>query len=307
MKSQQPVIIGVGHFCQDYICTVEAYPPEDGSTHILSIDSSQGGGAVATALAAAARLGAHARALCRLGGDEAGQRIADGLKAFGVDVSLVSTVPGGRSSTSYVMVNPASGSRTKFPYRDSLPALDFTPAEIQAIAEADALHLDGTRYENALKAAEIAHARGTLVSLDGCSRQKDNALNTALAAQADILIMNAVYPFAVSGLDGREDALKYFADHTAARVIMMTAGREGVYALQNGQVRHYPAFTVRAVDTTGAGDVFHGAFLTRYLETENVEESVRFGQAASALKCLKPGGRAGIPERKDLEAFLRSH
>ena len=302
----QPVIVGVGHCCQDYICTVEAYPPEDGSTHILSMDDTQGGGAVATALAAASRLGAKARMLARLGDDETGTRILKGLSDFRVDVSLVSRVPGGRSSSSYVMVNPQNGSRTKFPYRDNLPPLSFDSPEQAAIAEADALHLDGTNYINAVHAARIARQSGTLVSLDGCSRQADNDLNRQLAAMADLLVMNAVYPFRVSERQDREDALRYMAGLGPAKAVLMTAGADGVYALEGGRVRHYPAFQVKAVDTTGAGDVFHGAFLTRWLETEDLEESIRFAQAASALKCLKTGGRAGIPGRKQLEAFLEA-
>ena len=304
MSRNTPVIIGVGHCCQDYLCTVEAYPPEDGSTHILSIDASQGGGAVATALVAASRLGAETHILCRLGDDETGSRIIEGFAAERVDTSLVTRVPGGRSSVSYVMVNPGTGSRTKFPYRDSLPRLMLGETEQKAIAAADALHLDGTNYENALNAAIIARESGTLVSLDGCSRQADNSLNLRLAAMADILIMNAVYPFRVSGLTDREDALRFMAGLGTARIVMMTAGADGVYALTADGVRHYPAFMVKAADTTGAGDVFHGAFLLCWLETENLEESVRFAQAASAIKCLKPGGRAGIPNRKQLEEFL---
>ena len=290
MIGKQPIILGIGHCCQDYICTVEAYPPEDGSTHILSIDDTQGGGAVATALTAAARLGAKARIMCRLGDDDTGNRILEGFESFGVDTSLVTRVPGGRSSTSYVMVNPQTGSRTKFPYRDDLPSLGFCEPECQAIADADILHLDGTRYDNALSAARIAREAGTLVSLDGCSRQADNDLNHQLASLADILIMNAVYPFRVSGLTDREEALRFMAGLGTPRVVMMTAGADGVYALDGGRIIHFPAFQ-----------------MTRWAETEDLRESVRFAQGASALKCMKSGGRSGIPTRAELDAFLVAH
>ena len=306
MKAQ-PIIVGVGHCCQDFICTVESYPPEDGSTHILSIDDSQGGGAVATALAAASRLGMQAYMLGYVGDDSAGDSIIRGLQEFGVDTSLIARISKGRSSTSYVMVNPQNGTRTKFPYRDNLPLLGFDQREVEAIRQADVLHLDGTRYENALRAAKAARTAGTLVSLDGCSRQADNQRNQELAGLADILIMNAVYPYRVSGLSDRQQALSYMASLGSPQVVIMTDGSNGVYSLQNGKAVHYPAFSVKAKDTTGAGDVFHGAFLTRYLETFDCEESIRFAQAASALKCLKPGGRAGIPDRNDLEEFLRTH
>lgn len=217
MKKIRPSILGVGHCCQDCICTVEAYPPEDGSTHVLSMDDSQGGGAVATALAAAAKLGADARMLALVGDDPAGNRIVEGLASFGVGTELISRVPGGRSSTSWVMVNPATGSRTKFPYRDALPPLEFDHRAREAIAKADAVHLDGTRYENALKAALLAREAGVPVSLDGCSRQQDNSLNLKLSSLADILIMNAVYPFRVAGLGDREDALRFFGEQSSGR------------------------------------------------------------------------------------------
>ena len=300
-------IIGIGHCCQDTLCTVETYPPEDGSTHILSIDDSQGGGAVATALAAAAKLGVPCTMMAYLGDDGIGDRILAGFAQYGVETGLIRRIPGGRSSSSIVMVNPETGSRTKFPYRDALPPLAFDGEQRAAIQGARILHLDGTRYENALRGAEIARARGTLVSLDGCSRQKENEKNLRLAELSDILIMNAVYPFAVSGKKSREEALAFFAGLGGKKAVIMTGGQEGCWACLNGKTVHYPAFPVRAADTTGAGDVFHGAFLARWLETEDVPECIRFAAAAAALKCMKPGGRSGIPTRRETEAFLAGH
>lgn len=296
-------IVGIGHCCQDTICVVESYPPEDGSTHILSIDDSQGGGAVATALAAAAKLGISCAMIAHLGDDVTGKRIRGGLADFGVDVSQMRSVPGGRSSSSIVMVDPKRGSRTKFPYRDDLPALPFDGAQREMILRADTLHLDGTRYENAIRAGQIAKAAGVIVSLDGCSRQKENEKNIRLAALADILIMNAVYPFAVSGRKDRDEALTFFETLGNKRVVMMTAGSDGCYVRMDGRTVHFPAFPIHAVDTTGAGDVFHGAFLAKWLETKDIAASIRFASAAAALKCKKPGGRSGIPTREETEAL----
>ena len=299
-------VIGIGHCCQDSICVVEAYPPEDGSTHILSIDDSQGGGAVATALAAAARLGASCAMMAHLGDDAIGDKIIQGFKDYGVDTALIRRIPGGRSSSSIVMVHPETGSRTKFPFRDALPPLDFDEEQRDAIRRARVLHLDGTRYENALRAAEIARAAGVTVSLDGCSRQKDNALNLQLASLADILIMNAVYPMAVSRRSDIDSALRFMAGLGEKKVVMMTAGSDGCYALIDGKTEHFPAFSVQAADTTGAGDVFHGAFLAEWLRTEDVRRCIRFASAAAALKCLRAGGRLGIPSRGETERFLAS-
>ncbi len=302
---KQAGLIGIGHCCRDTLCTVEAYPPEDGSTHILSMDDSQGGGAVATAMAAAAKLGAPAAMMAHLGDDAAGESIIEGFRSFGVDTRYIRRIPGGRSSTSIVMVDPQKGTRTKFPYRDALPPLTFDEEQRRAIGSCRVLHLDGTRYENAVRAARIARDAGVTVSLDGCSRQKDNDLNIALAGLADILIMNAVYPFKVSGRDDIPGALRFFASLGPKKLVAMTMGKEGCWALIGGEAVHFPAFEVDAVDTTGAGDVFHGAFLARYLETDDLKDCIRFASAAAAMKCRAPGGRSGIPTREDLDAFLR--
>ena len=82
------------------------------------------------------------------------------------------------------------------------------------------------------------------------------------------------------------------------KVVITTGGKEGCWAFLDGRTVHFPAYPVQAVDTTGAGDVFHGAFLARWLETEDTVSAIRFASAVSALKCLRPGGRSGIPDRE---------
>lgn len=291
--SEHPQIVGVGHSCLDRLCTVEAYPPEDGSTHITSI-SVQGGGAVATAMAAAARLGMCSAMIGHLGDDEAGVEIRHMLEADGVRTDWISPVAGGRSSVSYVMIDPSHGTRTKFPYHDALPAIEWNEERADVIRHAQVLHLDGTQYENALNAAKIAKQAGVAVSLDGCSMQKDNERNRALASMADILIMNAKYPLRVSG---REDYAQALLEMAAwgPKIVIGTRGDQGCMVVIDGRVVTVPAFRVAAVDTTGAGDVFHGAFLVGWLRGMELLENIRFASAVSALKCTKVGGRAGIP------------
>lgn len=300
-----PQIIGIGHCCQDSICTVEEYPAEDSSTHITSIDDSQGGGAVATAMVAASRLGVQTGMIANLGDDAVGDRIEAGFMRFGVCTAGIRRIAGGRSSSSIVMVDPRKGTRTKFPYRDDLPPIDFDEEQCELLRHARILHLDGTQYDNALKAAFLAKEYGVLVSLDGCSMQKDNEKNLRLASMADILIMNVRYPLRVSGHDNYPEALAFFAS-LGPQVVISTQGSEGCLVWLEEGIQHFDAFRVQTVDTTGAGDVFHGAFLTAYLEGRSVRECIRFASAVSALKCRMPGGRAGIPDRQETENFLQS-
>ena len=303
MDKKYPQIIGVGHCCQDSICMVEAYPPEDGSTHITAIDDSQGGGAVATAMAAASRLGVFTGLIANLGDDSTGDKIIKGFEEYGICTGGIRRITGGRSSSSIVMVNPVKGTRTKFPYRDDLPPVAFDEEQTELLRHARILHLDGTNYNNALHAAELAKEYGVTVSLDGCSMQEDNEKNRRLASLAHILIMNARYPLRVSERKNLEEAMEYMASLGAGTVIS-TAGAGGCYAWLDGSMKHFVAFPVRAVDTTGAGDVFHGAFLAAWLEGQSTEACIRFASAVSALKCRKPGGRAGIPDRGEAEKFL---
>ena len=304
MGDRVPQIIGVGHCCQDSICTIEEYPPEDGSTHITAIDDSQGGGAVATAMVAAARLGMSVGMIANLGDDATGDRIRADFERYGMDTSGIGRIAGGRSSSSVVLVDPNKGTRTKFPYRDNLPSIEWHERQRAFLKKPRVLHLDGTNYDNAMKAAMLAKEYRVIVSLDGCSMQKDNDKNRRLAAMADILIMNARYPKRVSGKETMVEAMQEMAS-LGAQVVISTAGKDGCYAVIDGEVHQFSAFAVPAIDTTGAGDVFHGAFLTAWLEGKDLRQCIRFASAVSALKCLKLGGRAGIPIREEAEAFLQ--
>lgn len=288
-------LVGVGHSCQDLLCVVEDYPPEDGSTHIIGQDT-QGGGAVATALAAAARMGIRTGYIGTLGLDPVGEQIVQGFAQEGVDLSGVTRRQDVLSLSSYVMVHAVRGTRTKFPCRDRMPPIPWEEHQRQLLCGARMLHLDGTHYQNAWAAAQLAKKSGVLISLDGCSRQSDNSLNRQLASMADLLLMNAAYPCAVTGLPTLEAALLEMSTW-GPQVVLSTAGARGLYAVVEGQVRHFPAYPVpKAVDTTGAGDVFHGAFLAAHLRGGTLEECIGMAQYAAAVKCGQMGGRQGIPD-----------
>ncbi len=298
-------VVGVGHSCVDRLCVVEDYPREDESTHITSI-SVQGGGAVATAMVAVSRLGRKSAFIGNVGSDLISKEAMRLFQSDGVDTTNMVERSDCWGLESFVMVNPANGSRTKFPQRDTLPSIDWDDSLILAIKSARYLHLDGTNYLNALEAARIARENGVIVSLDGCSMQKDNELNKALASLSDILIMNKRYPLRVTGKDSYKEALLEISAWGPSTV-MCTLGEKGVLAVLDGKVRHFPAYQVKALDTTGCGDVFHGAFLVALLEGYSVEDAIRFSSAVSAIKCQRVGGRAGIPTMEETLSFMKSN
>lgn len=296
------IITGVGAAVLDHLNLIESYPDEDGSTHITQIIS-QGGGACATAVVAAKRLGMHGQMIASVGDDETGKKILEGLDMEGIDTTMIEVVPGGISPHSEIMVNPQTGTRTKFVCSNTLPPIEWNQDQIDLIRNSDILHVDGTRYDNAMAAIEIAKQNNIPVSVDGCHMETDKALNRKMAEMADILIMNARYPKLVANTETTEDALAFFASH-GPKVVISTQGTRGCLAWINDHVEVFPAYSVKAVDSTGAGDVFHGAFIAAYMQGYNVPQAVRYASIAAALKCTQVGGRAGIPTDREIVSYL---
>ena len=296
------IITGVGAAVLDHLNLIEDYPREDGSTHITQIIC-QGGGACATAIVAAHRLGMHGQMITTIGDDETGKMILDGLDQEGIDTTMVEIVPDGISPHSEIMVNPQTGTRTKFVCNNTLPPIAWTKDQIDQIRNSDLLHVDGTRYDNAMAAIKIAKQYGIPVSVDGCHMEEDRELNRSMALEADILIMNARYPKLVANTATTEEALAFFAAN-GPKVVISTQGTNGCLAWIDGKVEVFPAYSVKAVDSTGAGDVFHGAFLASYMNDGDVRRAIRYASIAAALKCTQVGGRAGIPTDKEIVSYL---
>ena len=119
-----------------------------------------------------------------------------------------------------------------------------------------------------------------------------------------ILIASELFARQYSGEEDLKKALCKLGT-IGAEVTGVTMGKEGSMVLDGGNILHCPAFKIDAVDTTGAGDVYHAAFGVRYLETKDLMECMRFASAVSALKCQQLGGRTGIPNREQVDEFLK--
>lgn len=297
------VITGVGAACVDFLNTIVDYPAEDHSTHIIST-AKRGGGACATAVVSAVKLGMKGRFIGNVGAGEIGEDIILDLADNRVSVKGMKRVEG-HSPVSEIMISP-DGRRTKFVQNNTLAPIEWTEEKMETIRESDVLHLDGTRIDNALAAAGIAREAGVLISLDGCHMENDKALNRKLAGMSDILIMNTRFPTMVSGMSNIEDALKYFAAH-GPKVVAATFGTEGTLAVINGKIENIPAYKVDTVDSTSAGDVYHGAFIAAYLRGYDVISCFKYASAAAAIKCTRTGGRIGIPDHRTVLHFLAEH
>ncbi|MPM39730.1 Sulfofructose kinase [bioreactor metagenome] len=305
MDTIHPTVVAVGHVCSDTICVLDGFPPENTSKHIESVDMQSGGGA-SQAIVAFSRLGGTGGYVGNIGTDETGSYLTSELEHEGVDITYVRTCEG-MSSFSFVCVNSQNASRTLINYHDKLPPIQFTPEIERYIASANYVHLDGTMYENAIQAAVIAKKHGVLVSLDGSSVQKDNVLNRELAKLADILIMSEIYPCWIMEDDDRERALLNIATW-GAMIVISTLGEKGCMAVVDGAIRYFPTFSdIVPIDTTGAGDVYHGAFLRGLELGYSLEKTIKFASAVSSMNCLTLGGRRGIPNFDETIAFMQAH
>lgn len=277
----------------DFVFYVDSFPDRAEKYRARDV-AIVGGGCAANAAVAVARLGGEAVLAGRLGDDRIGDMVEADLQAEGVDTALLRRFDGARSAYSSVYVDP-TGERQIMNFRG-----DGLPDDADWLAEAgkvDAV-LSDTRWGTGALAA-MAHARGQGVPgvMDG-----EAPIHAPSVAAASHVAYSMQGLQAHSGMAGPE-GLSRVADTGWSCV---TDGANGVHArAADGTTTHHPAFPVTAVDTLGAGDVWHGAFALALAEGSGESEAIRFASAVAALKCTHPGGRSGIPTRAETDTFLR--
>ncbi len=295
-------IIGIGASVFDTLMLVSHFPQED--TKLQAFETmTQGGGPCATALAAAGQLGVSTAYMGILGDDSYGRYMQEDFRRHGVDTSLIRTSPDCVSFHSFVLLNTASSTRTIVWNKGTVPTL--TPAEVDAdaIESARALHLDGHQLEAAIHAARIARKAGVKVSLDAGGTYPGIEM---LLPFVDFLIPSEEFVLKFTGQRDPESAAQILMNRYHPQTLVVTQGSRGGFLLENGGIRRYPCFPVDVIDSCGAGDVFHGAFLAAWVRgcTDSME-CCRFASAVSALKCTHFGARDGIPTYERALAFLR--
>lgn len=294
-------ILCTGGAVQDNVMRVEAFPAAgskvQGSEFVITIGGQAGNAAVAIA-----RLGGSVRYAGALGGDEdsIANWIVAKLKDEHVDCTHAVRVKGALSSVSIIMLD-AHGEKMIATRRGAgLTSAEPADAE-KAVAGIDAVLLDNRYPAFMMPIVAAATKRGIPRVLDF---DRPAALDDALLLGSTHVISSAEAMRDSTGEKDLSAALKKFGVHYKG-FLAVTDGPEGVFWLDNGDVRHMDAFKVEAIDTLGAGDTFHGAFTLRFVETGEVVESMRFAAAAAAIKCTRFGGLTGAATRDEVEAFLK--
>lgn len=293
-------VVGVGYTAYDYLGIVPHLPKPDTKLEVRQL-LEQGGGPVSTALVTVARLGKTAALIAKIGGDTRGRLMLDDLKRENVDTSGVVVSPEHHSQFAFIMVEPGKGHRTILWGRAGLPNLAEGEIDIDLVRSARLLHVDNHEIPGAIQAARAAKAEGIPILLDAGT--PDDRIEELLSL-VDFAVASQSFPEKLTGHGDRLRALQAIRDY-GPKVAAMTLGPDGAVAVTEGGVFHSPGFPVTVVDTTGAGDVFHGAFAYGIIEGWAIPEILRFSNAVAAMKCGSLGGRTGIPSRSEVEAFLK--
>ncbi|MDX1690913.1 MAG: PfkB family carbohydrate kinase [Acidimicrobiia bacterium] len=289
----------VGLAVADYVFGVDETPGAPGK-HFARSYTEVGGGPAANAAVTVASLGGTARYIGHVGADGVGERIVADLAALGVDVSRVRVTVDRQSPVSAVLVD-AEGERTIVNFTDPGLYDDVDPVTVDDVGDADAVLAD-VRWPAGAEWALAAAADRRIPGLLDYDRSPDDV--SALLDAASHVAFGAEALAALSGTDDPSEGLRRVRSDTPAW-LAVTGGADGVWWLEEGEVRHLPAFDVDVVDTLGAGDVFHGALALALGEGREPAGAVRFASAAAAVKCTRFGGRSGIPDRAEVDGLLR--
>lgn len=299
MNSDAPFdIIGMGSCTWDHLLMIP-HMPEYGVDMRASQYLNQSGGLVASALVAATRLGAKTKIIARIGDDKEGEFIHRELERDKVDTSKLLVEARTHSHVSTVLVDSNTGERTiisRWATGSPIGLHEFTREEITS---AKILLIDNIT-EGTLQAAKWANEAGMIVIFDpACT------FDTAKELLPWVTVPIVPEQFANQWLPNQpveETALALRG--LGSLIAIVTLGERGCVVCSSEGMQTYPAFPVDVVDTTGAGDAFHGAFMYGLLQDWNIQRMTKFASAVGAMNCRFLGGRVGLPTRREVDNFI---
>lgn len=302
-KTSRPLVdvVGVGINATDTVVTVPRFP-EFNSKLEFSSATVFPGGQVATALVACRRWGLSARYVGTLGDDAAGRLQSRELRNHRIESHLI-RVRNCLSQLSYILVDTRSGERTILWKRDRRLTLLRRHLKRSWIANAKILLVDGHDTAAAAQAARWAKLAGIPVVAD-----VDNlyAGIEALLEYTDYLFASPEFPVRLLKIKDPVKSLPAISDRFGCMVVGVTLGRLGALAWDGVRFHHCPGFRVSAVDTTGAGDVFHAGIVYGISRNWPLNVTLQFSCAAAALNCSALGARGGIKSLREIQKFMRN-
>lgn len=303
MSEKAVELYGLGISSVDYLVLMETYPRVNEKTEAV-MTSVQGGGPVATALAAAARLDISSAICSVIGQDVEGNIIKEQFRSQNVSIDHLICDPCVRTPKAFIWIEKTSGLRTIV--LDKLDSRLPKNSELRhdIIRNAKVFLFDGRGKDMTLTALKTAKTGNVLTVWDAGNVRPDME---EYFDYIDIMIASWDFAYAYTQQQDPNRALHMIRKRFSGE-IAITLGERGVIAMQEDTVFAIPAFNVNALDTTGAGDVFHGVFCAEYIRTINhysFYECLRTAAAAAALSCCSIGGRAGLPDYKSINELLK--
>lgn len=297
-------VLGMGTVAVDDFIHVASYPPADEKREILK-ESRCCGGQIGTALAAAARLGARCTYAGLLGDDDLSEATRQSLREAGVDVHWVRNAAGAGPIHSLIVAESEHNTRTIFYNRGAVRPFPAGLADTDLLGQARVLLVDQLGIDDKIEIALRARALGVAVVAD--MEWSDLPGNGEFMKAIDHLILPRDFSRA---LTGKTDPAAMVTElHAPRACTAVTCGKEGCYYIDGqapGRIRHQPAIEVRTVETTGCGDVFHGAYAASLARGLGVPESILTASAAAAIYASRPGGWKHLATTAEVEALARA-
>jgi sugar/nucleoside kinase (ribokinase family) len=295
-------LIGIENLIMDFALLIDKLPETDGFGRLEDY-LWQSGGNVSSAIVAASRLGLSCSMISNVGDDAFGKFCLRDMERYGVDTTYIKSVPHTRTTFCICLADRSTMGRSILGHAGSTPDIGEDMVNPEYITQTRYLHIGVYLPRQILRAVEIARKNGVIVSMDGGAYTEDAE---KVIPQIDILIISESF----------HDTLfknKRYADNCrelltqGPKIAIVTLGKRGCVGADGGGVFQIPAFTGHEIiDTTGAGDVFHGGFLYAHAQGWDVPACAKFASAVSYINCTSLGGRAGIPTRKIVDEFLNT-
>ena len=286
-------IVGIGASTLDRFIVVDHYPTGREVQQVVS-STTDGGGPVATALAAAGKYGARTAMIDSIGDDMVGHHILDDFEKYNVNTNAIQVERGAKSGVATILVKQSTGERAVFFERSTATEPDFLEVHKQLIEDAYILHINGRHRQLMRSAMAVAKEAGTIISLDGGAQRYDEDMK-AITEDSHIVIVARDYAEKYTGATNLEDACRIIHDR-GALIAGVTDGANGSYFVwPDGTAYRCEPFPQKSiVDTTGAGDSFHGAFLANLAHIinhmkgqETISTSESHGASIRAVELIK--------------------
>lgn len=293
-------VVGVGLNATDTLLILSKFPAYAGKVP-FEAEILSPGGQVASAMVACANLGLRVKYIGTTGDDERGRIQIESLRHSGINLDDVEIRANCPNQTAYILIDQTTGERTVLWSRPE--CLRLTPESItpEKITCARMLHIDGHDTPAVARAAAIArrHNIPVTVDVDTIYHGFDEVL-----PNVDYLVASSEFPVQWTNEHDPFKALATIRNEYHMHVAAMTLGAHGALALSDEGYVYSPAFVVNCIDTTGAGDVFHGAFCYAVLQGMSLADTLQFSNAMAALNCTALGARGGIGTVDQAKALM---